>query len=279
MTVAIGFQCYDGVLLCADTEISHGQTGKSQESKLHVLSKGSKGHGCACVYAGDVDFMKQVLPSLEGTIRDQEHKQLVNRLNREWLSIHKKSATRWKRGEEFPFIQMLFAIGTGDGPKLYSANLDILRLEKRYEIIGVGADVARSFIEPFYPDTAPLLSMQEAAFLATGALALAKNVVQGCGKKSQFLWFDDISDQFRNFGYGPLDASERKKLEADFVYLQEALGPLVIAFSHIGYTPFDGELKTFTDKFKKYQRLRGKEVARELKEGEQELDQQSREHF
>jgi 20S proteasome alpha/beta subunit len=271
MTIAMGFQCLDGVLLCADTEISRGWSGKSQESKIHILSKGSKGRGCACVYAGDVDFMKKVLPSLEATVRDQTDK-LVERLEREWRTIHKKSLTRKRQGEEYPFIQMMFAVGTGRGPRLYSANRDIFRPERKYDIIGVGEEVARSFVEPFYPKSPNLPLFEDVAILAAGGLYQAKEYVRGCGKESLYLWFDEISDQTNEFDHGFFEVSERATLDRDFVFLQKRLAPLVIASSQIGGIVFRDALKEFEKRMKKYHLLRGRELKRAWEEAERDLE-------
>ncbi len=270
MTIAMGFQCFDGVVLCADTEMSHGRSGKSQESKIHILSNGTSGYGCACVYSGDVDFFKRTIPSLERAVRNQKGK-LVGRLEREWLAIHKKSMVRFKREEEFPFVQMLFAVGTGSGPRLYSAYLDNFRPEKKYGIIGVGDNVARSFIEPYYPSSQELPSCDEMTFLAMGGLYLAKNFVQGCGKKSQFLVFDDVSDQA---GLEVLGATEKERIEKDFLYLQEQLGILVLGFSRIGCVTFDDALRQFMGKIKAYHKKRGRILEQEEAEASRQVERE-----
>ncbi len=272
MTVAIGFQCSDGVLLGADTEISYGQTGKSQESKIHILSEWGKGQGCACVYAGDVDFMKKVLPSLEGVARSKGGK-LARRLEREWLSIHKKSRVRFKKGEEFPFIQMMFAIAARSGPKLYLARGDIFRPESEYEALGVGRDVARAFVGPFYPEGRKP-TLLEASFLATGGLKQAKDYVQGCGKQSQFLYLSLLDCVLG----GPFPPSGGDNLEKDFLYLWKELAPLVIAFSKPTQTHFEKVLKQFQRRLKVHQKRKCREEEKAQAEEERVTEEIRKEH-
>ncbi len=271
MTVAMGFQCSDGVLLCADTELSYGTSGKSQECKIHILSGGGKGPACACVYAGDVDFMKKVLPSLEQAA-DAEETKIAHRLEREWQTIHRKSRTRFRKGEEFPWIQMLFAIGGKRGPRLYYANGDIFRLEKRCEFIGIGRDVARSWVAPFYPATKPP-ALQEASFFVIAGLKTAMQFVQGCGGEAQTLLFGVFSGVLE-----PLEVSNSKELEERFLYLQAKIGPLVASFSEVTSPRFDRALKRFAGNLKTYQKLKYREEARRQRWREREEEKMRREN-
>lgn len=246
MTVGVGFQGRDFVLLCADSEISRGDW-KSQECKIHILSgRFSKCH-CACAYAGDVDYMKQVLPSLERVCRANPTK-IVSRLKREWDSIYKKSMKRCNRGVENPLIQMLFAIDSGAGPKLYLGNRDIFRAEQKYEIIGIGGDVARSVVELAYRDL-PALTRPEALLLAASGIKQAKDYTQGCGKKIQCLVLDKIGAFFG----GPY-VDELNKFEEYFQFFRERTSRLLLALANVEEDDptFEEELRRFNKELKEF---------------------------
>jgi 20S proteasome alpha/beta subunit len=266
VTVGVGFQNQDFVLLCADTEISRGY-GKSQECKIHILSRKSSMVPCACIYAGDVNYMKQVLPSLQRICQSSETK-IVGRLKREWDAVYKKSCKRLKKGIESPWIEMLFAIGSKAGPKLYSAQGDIFRPEKDYEIIGLGSDVARSVIEPAYRAHPPL-SRPELLLLAASGIKQAKDYVQGCGKKTQCLVVDDTSALFG----GPY-VDELSGFETDFEFFREKSSRLLLALSDAEPedSTFSEQLEKFTKDVKSYHDRQVEEETRLRMDSEKESD-------
>jgi len=247
MTVAIGFQNEEFVLLCADSEISYGSSGKAQECKIHILSDRSSQIECACVYAGDVHYMEQVLPSLERVCRTNPTK-LLKRLERECDSIFCKSQKRERRGVEFPYVQLLFAIGLQSGPKLYSSIWDIFKQKRSYEIIGIGRDVARSIIEPAYR-TNPPLSRPETLMLAACGIKQASDYVQGCGKKIQCL----VLDKSSGFLGGPY-IDELTDFEKYFQFFREKSSKLMLSLSNVDEddSTFDDELKLFCKQLKAF---------------------------
>lgn len=244
MTVGVGFQGQDFVLLCTDSEITR-EYGKSEECKIHILSDKNSNYPSACIYAGDVDFMKRVLPSLERVCRG-EKTNLIQRLEREWAGIYKKMRRREKQGIMLPWIQMVFAIGTKTGPKLYYANLDIFRREKKFETVGIGGDVARSVIEPAYKPGASL-SRPELLLLAASGVKQAKDYVRYCGKKTQILVLDGASSLFG----GPY-VDEIPDLEADFAFFREKSSKLLLSMANAepDDSTFDEELDKFTKAMK-----------------------------
>lgn len=266
MTVGVGFQDQDFVLLCADTEISRGY-GKSEECKIQILSKKGADWPCACIYAGDVDFMKLLLPSLERICRGEKTK-IVERLTKEWMRIYKKMRLREKRGIESPWVQMLFAIGSKSGPKLYYANQDIFRRERKYETIGIGRDVARSVIEPVYRAHSPL-SRPEILLLAASGIKQAKDFVQYCGKKTQLLVLDDTSAFFG----GPY-VDEIPVFEADFEFFRTKSSRLLLSLANTDpdNSTFDEDLEAFRREMKSYHDRQVEEEMQLRKDSENEME-------
>jgi 20S proteasome alpha/beta subunit len=69
MTIAVGFRCDDGVILAADTEITHWQS-RSYESKILDISAGY--HSCYLAYSGDVMFTKEITEDLKEVVAQTE---------------------------------------------------------------------------------------------------------------------------------------------------------------------------------------------------------------
>lgn len=261
MTVGAGFQGDNFVLLCADSQISRG-VHKFQECKLYVLPGKDRSGTCACVYAGDVDFMKKVLPSIRRIVRSSDPEKVVSRLENEWDAIFRKMQTREKRKVEFPWIDMLFAISTASGPRLCSASYDIFRVEEQYETIGIGREMMRSVVEPAYPKHHSL-SRREALLLAASGIKQAKDYVQGCGKKIHCLVLDTdlMATPFVD------DLTEHEKR---FDFLRAQTGSLLLGMSDIEQeeSTFDERLENFVQQVKGFRQRKVYEEQEKRKETE-----------
>jgi ATP-dependent protease HslVU (ClpYQ) peptidase subunit len=72
MTIAVGLRCNDAVVLAADWEICLGPGGKNYESTFHKIS------GLASIFtifAGHVDFAKELAATLRKTTQGQKGNQ------------------------------------------------------------------------------------------------------------------------------------------------------------------------------------------------------------
>ena len=115
MTVAAGFVCKNGIVLCADTEITAG-TGKYQQSKIvHLFS------ACYAVYAGDSPFVAEIVPRLrEKIIAVKSVHRVGTDGGAEWKKCFREYYTK-PRKEEKTFAYLLLTLWHPDRIKLFSA--------------------------------------------------------------------------------------------------------------------------------------------------------------
>jgi hypothetical protein len=70
LTIAAGFCCSDGVVLCADTQYTVPETMKYPDSKLRMVPE------LHClpffVFCGDIDFQKQCVSSFTSALSEAE---------------------------------------------------------------------------------------------------------------------------------------------------------------------------------------------------------------
>jgi len=64
MTVAAGFRFADGVLICADTEITHGAELKEKGTKVFPYSFKKSGNKAIFTFSGDVFASKQCIQAM-----------------------------------------------------------------------------------------------------------------------------------------------------------------------------------------------------------------------
>lgn len=64
MTIAAGFNCKDGVVLCSDTQITQA-AGESYESKIFCIKAEAD---CHLAYAGYAEFIKEFVAELKEII-------------------------------------------------------------------------------------------------------------------------------------------------------------------------------------------------------------------
>ena len=181
MTIAAGFVCQDGVVLCADTEITAWQS-KSHESKIDFVE-----FDCgkaAFTYAGHVRFancaiqkckrrllaggIENVLAEMEG-ILDQEYRRNV-------LS-HPDQATNGSLDYEI----LIGLVSEGDRARLYVSSQTAVQEITSWAPIGIGCDLARHLIQ-HGPST-----VTGAVKVAAYALSEIKESAPGCGGMSIYM--------------------------------------------------------------------------------------------
>jgi hypothetical protein len=184
MTIAGGFPCQGGVLLCADTQHEGGAT-KTCSAKVR-LSNCRTGK-VAYAYAGHTPFaisaiqkctreIKKVLnpedivPKLEDVI-DAEYKRTVY--------AHPDRNSDWQIQDS-----LLFAIwNKGSQSWLYSAHETSLQNVLTFECFGIGMDVANYLIKPTYND---YLSEADAVYMATFVLSPSMQVCSWLRRPSTY---------------------------------------------------------------------------------------------
>lgn len=184
MTIAAGIKYRNGILLCADTEVT-GWAMTLHSSKVMSFKCSAGTFAIAC--AGNRHFafsaMQKCRRQIEAARPDEAYAVLERVLDREYrkhVLSHPSQAV-----DNSLHYWLLIAVhwASEGGLHLYTTQQTSLREVAAYECIGIGDALAHHIIQPMFS-----LDMQEreALMLATVMLASVKDYVVGCGGLSQF---------------------------------------------------------------------------------------------
>ncbi|MGA2186500.1 MAG: hypothetical protein ABSH47_26080 [Bryobacteraceae bacterium] len=186
MTIAAGFLCRDGVLLCSDSQYTGWD--KSQKDKVFCRLFGSGTIGFA--FAGNETYCRNGIEDVMAavmslslpkqtllSVRDAIHKATAKVIN-DYAS--KKYLDQSQRPE------FLIGIGTREDSHLYVARDTALAPVDHFESCGTGGYLAAHFIKAAVRFTRTL-SVEDVFPVAFRALSAAKQHDAFCGGGSQFL--------------------------------------------------------------------------------------------
>lgn len=244
MTIAAGFTCTDGLLVCSDSEMTYSSH-KAQDPKvefvkrddIRIISAGS----------GDAHLMRHVWQECQKRI---SHQMSFADAEAEIQAILEEVHNRFiypvsHEVDKRPNIDMVFGVWTPQTRSLlqsYGASLVRVTSEA---IIGFGSEFGRSVFHRLAWDKHNIHVVQ-AAFLAVGMLKETKDNVQSCGGnnhilalshtgKIHVLWESEpIEEFFRRFDVvlRPLlsGAANVTMTDAEFAKEVEQLGTLLEGF-------------------------------------------------
>lgn len=228
MTMAAGFRCKDGVVLCADTEMTIPGWLKYPGSKIRRYGKIK----CRPVFtfAGDQHFCEMFMSKLVKRIlwAQVENGSTLAAIEDEALLVHRTFSGEQYEAESALIVSLWQGPEGGEQRDLFEVFQGVVNQVSR-SCQGTGVPVTQSMItELFSPD----MSMKQAALLATYMLAEAKAYGYGVGKDSQIILL------FHKGSWAPFPEdpfySSVKEIEDDYIYLKNLLKPIISAYSDIG---------------------------------------------
>jgi 20S proteasome alpha/beta subunit len=184
MTIAAGFICSEGVLLCADTE----QTGwamKLHDSKVdHFEHPGGK---IAYAYAGNVPFACSAIQKLRRHLQRRtfndtmaEVEKVLDREYRRNVLSHPDHLT-----DSTISYRILFGVWSpGERVRLYSTSLTAIEEVKGYQCIGMGDYLAHYLVRQHVAGGIP---QRHTLIHASYALSAIKDYVPDCGGMSIYV--------------------------------------------------------------------------------------------
>lgn len=184
MTIAATFKCRDGVVLAADTQISHWQS-YSYETKIIDLSCAPDWNPRYMAYAGDVATVKEIKEDVQNTFAEtQNPDHLAKNLKTTFKRLHNEHFSKAPRTEKTE-LQAFIAFPSDDQKwQLYCAWGSKFYPITSYELLGIGTDTGNAIWNPLFN---PELCVSEMAVLAADGLGIVKRFVKGCGGKSD-IW-------------------------------------------------------------------------------------------
>jgi 20S proteasome alpha/beta subunit len=242
MTIAAGFFCQDGIVICADSEVSTDFE-KFDESKIFTQNPDGAGDAPTVVFAGSgwLDFVKMTVDKVRNESAFVTHGYEVEEiLEKTILNVHRKHI-RYYPVEPKPFFSLLVGIRDQNSLSLFLTAGTAVNRVPEYACIGVGDTLAHYLSRGLTPQRE---SSQEAALLAVQILDQVKKNVPGCG--GQFSEILILPKQ------GPVSRISPGKL-LDIEYRTHDLGrilkPLLMSFANptIADSEFESSLSEFEE--------------------------------
>lgn len=233
MTIAAGFRCRNGVVLCADPEITIPGLIKFLGSKIRC-NETIEGKPWL-TFAGDVDFFEAVAPKLVNAITKAFRSKAdpILTLEDEALLIHQRFA-----GESFEAeTEILLCLWLGkEGAKkrsLFKISGGLVAPIKQ-ACLGTGKIVVQGMAaEMFRSD----MTTKEAALLAVFLLYEAKSNAHGCGKDSQILTLLDDGSWTTFSEREHIADPSTTEIEEEYKLFKSFLRPLLLEYGKICSKP------------------------------------------
>ncbi len=242
MTIAAGFLCPDGIVICADSEVTTDFE-KFEESKIFTLHHEIDTPNHTAVFAGSgwLDFVKMTVDKImRRALFVSDAHEIEEIVEQTILEVHRKHI-RYYPAEPKPYFSLLVGIRDDNGVRLLLTAGTSVRRITQYACIGIGDTLANYLCRGLMPQQEP---SEEAALLAVQILDQVKNNVPGCGGL-----FSEVVILPK---YGPISKINPSKLldieyrARDFNIL---LKPLLMSFSNptISDSEFETKLAEFNE--------------------------------
>jgi 20S proteasome alpha/beta subunit len=197
MTIAAGFRFADGILICADTEISHGSELKTRGSKIFPYRSKRSDNKLVFTFSGDVAHSKMCIQGMARAVAALPPDRwgvagVYDALKDELYNFHHQYIFKHPR---YPY---------GDGPQVnlivgaWCAEEKRLNLYESSEaalvevsdiepmaITGTGSTLCRYIARPLIPGQ--YMALADVLTVAVYSLREAKDNVPGCGKATELI--------------------------------------------------------------------------------------------
>lgn len=256
MTIAAGFPCQTGLIICADTQETIAGYVKTDTEKIKLFQSADKKYNVVFTGAGNGDLIDSAVDEMIAALETEKPegflrialllKQTMLKVFRDCIQPYASFPT-----DDRPSVTMLIGVQSARSTVLYKAAGTSFRPLREPECIGFGIALGKSLIKQLFR---PEMSIDEAALAALYVLHQAKRWVDGCGGNSDILLLTHEGEILR------MGTEWVTSLETHFDEFNRHLGPLRIACADRHKEPRDFD--KIMDEFDyQIQRLRGKFVA------------------
>jgi 20S proteasome alpha/beta subunit len=243
MTIAAGFRCSDGPVLCADTQEVIYSYAKVNTQKMTQIE--SQHYNIVFTGAGDsglidmtVQLMDQALSkskkSAAWEIEDVLRESLVDTFNR-----HIAPWSQFPVEERPPMPDLLIGLQYDAAALLYHATGTTFRRAYESQCVGTGVVLAKSLIAKFFDYE---MSIAQGWLIALYILYQAKTWVDGCGGNSDILLLSN-----RNRKITRIPTTEVADMEQHFAAFDVHLRPVFMAVAdrNISQTEVNDRIQQF----------------------------------
>lgn len=247
VTIAAGFRCHEGIILCADSEYSYCDV-SLRGRKLFLLDGRKHGVLGVVAFAGSIRYGTMLIRKMnekfqKEQVRDFSQSDFTDFVERELILFHKAHIYKHPRFGylDGPTIEMVIAVSlhgdargiTANGPLVLISTLETtvnLETDGGFASIGIGKSMADWIVQPFTVQSFQLLNFKKALLLATHMLYQVKSHVPGCGGMSQFILVNS------NGGLNPVTDYEIPSHEEYSSTFQQILHDLFFAMADLDAT-------------------------------------------
>ena len=202
MTIAAGLLHRDGVLVCADTELT-GAASKTYAAKVRHFECDWGRTGIA--YAGHVDNATVVSQKLEAALKPIKKNPLA-KIEEVVEAQFRRLVHNSPRPDDAYFELLIVVRPTNEAAQLYvTSDVAVLKVD-HYRIIGIGETFGEHLIEPGFTVG---MDSQRVLLLAVNALALVKRRVSYCGGPSMYLDLRNDGSILEHYGSPLLERLEK----------------------------------------------------------------------
>lgn len=186
VTIALGFRCIDGIVLCTDTEMSKGDL-KFKQPKISMVSPRAQWEGAEWVlltaYSGFEGIATRVNQLLSGKIETYlKSPELADKLR---AAIEEVLAQEYKNTrKEIDSLQMLFAISIHGEEPTFLRSWGKVVSEASVEYAGGGDSSVIRFLADLLCPHPQFLNTEQALMIALYMVAGAKKYVSGVGQET-----------------------------------------------------------------------------------------------
>lgn len=237
--MAAAFRCKDGIVLCADTELTHAQSLKYEGGKIKTFEQ--EGVSVGITGAGDWDYLRM---AFEKTIKRlsvaspnlESIRECFEQAVQEIYNIHIPLCPpdRW------PNFELLGAIRTPDG------NLGVIKTSDtavirsfNFEMSGAGTILGKYLADAIYDSS---MTVRQGVYLAIYILSLVKKYVPGVGGHS------DVLALGSNGEVKTTTIEDIADLESHFARFDLVMKPILLSFPDelLSEQEFEKKLEKFS---------------------------------
>ena len=239
VTMAAGFCCSDGVVLCAETQLTHPEGLKENQSKLRKFEDGLV---VAMTGAGTWDYMEMAFEKITDDLRrngTQDLEGLQDAVESNILNIYNNHIAAYPY-EPKPGFSLIFGTWTNGKPTIIKSSDTAVSRSDSFVCFGTGAVLGKYVADLFYSKD---ISIHRGAILAAYMVWVAKGHVDGCSGRSEIMVVKRDGEASDSYEFDPV------AMEADFTRFDAAIRSL--RFSCRDWETSDEEFKIELQKFNK----------------------------
>jgi 20S proteasome alpha/beta subunit len=180
MTIAAGFRCEDGLLLCADTEHT-GWAEKSHHSKVDQFEV--PGGKVCFALAGASTLARSAIQKCKRQLQANASTDLVADIEGILDAEYRRNVLGHPNHAAMDYSLLVGLWTEADGPRLFFTTATAMTEVKDFHCLGIGAELANFLIRPM----AFGVTLKVGTVLAAYTLATVKDNIAGCGGASIYL--------------------------------------------------------------------------------------------